>query len=138
MPDPLNQDVTISSGEKLSKDRSAFRKTSERIFSFFLEDKKSGFLENLQMQLDRAEMDLSSAAYTSEVFFSGLIVGIIFAIVALTAYLHHNVRIDGICFYRLQVCIALRSATTPFGIVIVKRNLTVRRKAVHSVYLHLE
>ena len=87
MPDPFDQDVTISSGEKLSKERSAFRKTSERIFSFFLEDKKSGFLENLQMQLDRAEMDLSSAAYTSEVFFSGLIVGIIFAIVALTAYL---------------------------------------------------
>ncbi len=87
MPDPLNQDVTISSGEKLSKDRSAFRKTSERIFSFFLEDKKSGFLENLQMQLDRADMDLSSAAYTSEVFFLGLIVGIVFAIVALTAYL---------------------------------------------------
>ncbi len=87
MPDPLNQDVTISSGEKLSKDRSAFRKTSERIFSLFLEDKKSGFLENLQMQLDRADMDLSSAAYTSEVFFLGLIVGIVFAIVALTAYL---------------------------------------------------
>ena len=87
MPDPFDQDVTISSGEKLSKDRSAFRKTSERIFSFFLEDKKSGFLENLQMQLDRAEMDLSSAAYTSEVFFSGLIVGIVFAILALTAYL---------------------------------------------------
>ena len=87
MPDPFDQDVTISSGEKLSKDRSAFRKTSERIFSFFLEDKKSGFLENLQMQLDRADMDLSSAAYTSEVFFLGLIVGIVFAIVALTAYL---------------------------------------------------
>ncbi len=87
MPDPFDQDVTISSGEKLSKERSAFRKTSERIFSFFLEDKKSGFLENLQMQLDRAEMDLSSAAYTSEVFFSGLIVGIVFAILALTAYL---------------------------------------------------
>ena len=90
MPDPLNQDVTISSGEKLSKDRSAFRKTSERIFSFFLEDKKSGFLENLQMQLDRAEMDLSSAAYTSEVFFSGLIVGIIFAIVAPTQGSHQS------------------------------------------------
>ena len=87
MPDPPNQDVSISSGESLSKERSAFRKTSERIFSLFLEDKKSGFLENLQMQLDRADMDLSSAAYTSEVFFLGLIVGIVFAIVALTAYL---------------------------------------------------
>ncbi len=87
MPDPPNQDVSISSGEKMSKERSAFRKTSERIFSLFLEDKKSGFLENLQMQLDRADMDLSSAAYTSEVFFLGLIVGIVFAIVALTAYL---------------------------------------------------
>ncbi len=87
MPDPPNQDVSISRREKMSKERSAFRKTSERIFSLFLEDKKSGFLENLQMQLDRADMDLSSAAYTSEVFFLGLIVGIVFAIVALTAYL---------------------------------------------------
>ncbi len=87
MPDPPNQDVSISRREKMSKERSAFRKTSERIFSLFLEDKKSSFLENLQMQLDRADMDLSSAAYTSEVFFLGLIVGIVFAIVALTAYL---------------------------------------------------
>ena len=87
MPDPPNQDVSISRREKMSKERSAFRKTSERIFSLFLEDKKSSFLENLQMQLDRADMDLSSAAYTSEVFFLGLIVGIVFAILALTAYL---------------------------------------------------
>jgi flagellar protein FlaJ len=87
MPDQLKQDVSMSGSDNSSKKGSLFRKTSERIFSSFLKDKKSDFLENLQIQLDMAEMDLSSAAYTSEVLFSGLIVGIVFAIVALTAYL---------------------------------------------------
>ena len=87
MPDQLKQDVSMSGSDNSSKKGSLFRKTSERIFSSFLKDKKSDFLENLQIQLDRAEMDLSSAAYISEVLFSALIVGIVFAIVALTAYL---------------------------------------------------
>ncbi|MGC8562186.1 MAG: type II secretion system F family protein [Thermoplasmata archaeon] len=69
-----------------SNRESAFLKISEKLFSSFFRNKSSELLENLQTQLDKAEIEMTSTAYSSEVLFSILIVGIIFAMLTLVAY----------------------------------------------------
>lgn len=86
MTDRPSHDVSTSSKDSIAKKRSEFRKISEMIFFPFFKDKKSDSLDNLQTQLDRAEMNFSSVEYMSEVLFLDIIAAVVFIILTVAAY----------------------------------------------------
>ncbi|MEM0135696.1 MAG: type II secretion system F family protein [Thermoplasmatales archaeon] len=60
---------------------------SMRLFSSVVKDGTSELLQNIQLQIDRAEMSLTASEYVSIVLFTDLIAGILFIILTLASFL---------------------------------------------------
>jgi flagellar protein FlaJ len=59
---------------------------SLRLFKRVFKDEGSAFLDNVQLELDRAEITISSEAYVSGVLFASLIAGILFTLLTALSY----------------------------------------------------
>ena len=68
----------------------SFLRVSYRFFAPIIRRTKSDFLGNMQLNLDKAEIDISSEVYLSGVYFTSLLVGIILAALTVGEYLNRG------------------------------------------------
>ena len=68
----------------------SFLGVSYRFFAPIIGRTKSDFLGNMQLNLDKAEIDISSEVYLSGVYFASLLVGIVLAALTVGEYLNRG------------------------------------------------
>jgi flagellar protein FlaJ len=86
-------DSTSKVDENYASENSAvnsFFRVSYGLFALFIGGTKSDFLSSIQLNLDKAEIDISSEVYLSGVYFASMLVGIVLVALTLGEYLNRG------------------------------------------------